>query len=172
MPEVHVHTDAECTAEQRHALMKVIADEVVKILSVRPEAVMVSIIETKPITRLGAEVAQVPAIRAARLQEIVTEIRRSFCDPAFSLKTLSRRLGISGRYLQTLLHETGANFTKRVLELRLQRARQMVLDPRHDGLKVAEIANLCGFNEVPYFNRCFRRRFGASPTQCRDRERA
>jgi AraC-like DNA-binding protein len=172
MPEVHVHTDAECTAEQRHALMKVITDEVVKILSVRPEAVMVSIIEAKLITREGAEIPQVPGIRAARLQEIVSEIRRSFSDPAFSPQTLSRRLGVSARYVQNRLRDTGANFTERVLELRLQRAHAMLTDPRHDRLKIGEIASLCGFNEVPYFNRCFRRRFKASPTQCRARERA
>ena len=58
-----------------------------------------------------------------------------------------------------------------MLELRLQRARAMVMDPRNDRLKVGEIASLCGFNEVPYFNRCFRRRFGASPTRYRSQER-
>ena len=35
----------------------------------------------------------------------------------------------------------------------------------HDTLKISDIAYACGFNEVSYFNRCFRRRFGASPTQ-------
>jgi AraC-like DNA-binding protein len=32
---------------------------------------------------------------------------------------------------------------------------------------VGEIAYACGFNEVSYFNRRFRRRFGVSPTQYR-----
>jgi transcriptional regulator GlxA family with amidase domain len=31
-------------------------------------------------------------------------------------------------------------------------------------IKVSEIASACGFNEIPYFNRCFRRHFDASPT--------
>jgi AraC-like DNA-binding protein len=34
-------------------------------------------------------------------------------------------------------------------------------------LKISDIAYACGFNEASYFNRCFRRRFGASPTQYR-----
>jgi transcriptional regulator GlxA family with amidase domain len=34
-------------------------------------------------------------------------------------------------------------------------------------MKVSDIALACGFNEVSYFNRCFRRRFGASPLQHR-----
>ena len=41
---------------------------------------------------------------------------------------------------------------------------------RHDALKVSDIALACGFNEIPDFNRCFRRRFGASPTQFRGGE--
>jgi AraC-like DNA-binding protein len=32
---------------------------------------------------------------------------------------------------------------------------------------VSDLAAACGFNEVSYFDRCFRRRFGASPTQYR-----
>jgi transcriptional regulator GlxA family with amidase domain len=50
-------------------------------------------------------------------------------------------------------------------ELRLQKARGLLADPRHDLLKVSDIALACGFNEVSYFNR----RFGASPTQHRGR---
>jgi AraC-like DNA-binding protein len=43
----------------------------------------------------------------------------------------------------------------------------MLADPRNDRLKVSDIALASGFSEVSYFNRCFRRRFGGSPTQYR-----
>ena len=59
------------------------------------------------------------------------------------------------------------SFTARVLELRLQKARMMLADHRNDRLKIDEVAFGCGFNEVSYFHRCFRRRFGASPAQYR-----
>jgi len=55
--------------------------------------------------------------------------------------------------VQKLLHDTGASFTERVLEQRLQQARRMLADRRNDRLKVSEIAMTCGFNEVSYFNR-------------------
>ena len=55
-----------------------------------------------------------------------------------------------------------------VLELRLQKSRAMLADARNNRRKVSDIALACGFNEVSYFNRCFRRRFGASPTQFRE----
>jgi transcriptional regulator GlxA family with amidase domain len=56
-----------------------------------------------------------------------------------------------------------------VLELRLQKSRAMLGDPKFDRLKIGEIAFACGFNEASYFNRCFRRRFGEAPMQVRGR---
>jgi AraC-like DNA-binding protein len=115
----------------------------------------------------AAELARVRGLRAARLQQIIAEIRANFSDPAFSTHTLAGKLGVTQRYVQRLLYETGSTFHDRVLELRLQRARAMLTDPRYDRLKVTEIAGACGFNEIPYFNRCFRRRFGDTPSRRR-----
>ena len=75
---------------------------------------------------------------------------------------MARDLGVSRRYTNTLLQETGRSLAERVLELRLQKARSMLASARHDRMKVSDIALACGFNEVSYFNRCFRRPFGAS----------
>jgi AraC-like DNA-binding protein len=117
--------------------------------------------------RDAAAIAGARGLRSARLQDILAEIRRGFADPAFTPWDVARRLGVTPRYVQKLLHEAGSSFTERVLELRLQKARAMLASSRYDRLRVSEIASTCGFNEVSYFNRCFRRRFGASPTQYR-----
>jgi AraC-like DNA-binding protein len=119
---------------------------------------------------LGARRDEIPCmrgLRAARLHEIIAEIRMGFAEPAFSAQSVARKVGVTTRYVQDLLQETGTSFTERVLELRLQRARAMLTDPRYDRLRVGEIASACGFNEIPHFNRCFRRRFGATPAQFR-----
>ena len=87
------------------------------------------------------------------------------CGAAFAPADVARKLGLSPRYVQDLLHGTGMSFTERVTELRLQRARAM-LRASHDA-KVIDIALACGFNDVSYFNRCFRRRFGAAPNEFR-----
>jgi len=117
--------------------------------------------------RDAAELARLRGRRAALLREIVAEIRAGFADEAFSAARVARKLGVSPRTVQDLLHGSGASFSERVIELRLQRARTMLASPRYDSLKVIEIAHACGFNEVSYFNRCFRRRFGDTPTQYR-----
>jgi AraC-like DNA-binding protein len=120
-------------------------------------------------SRDAAHTAQMRGVRAARTQEIIASIAAGAADPAFSAHGVAAELGLSVRYIQDLLQETGSSFSARVLEHRLQRARTMLAEPGNDGTKIAQIAHACGFNEVPYFNRCFRRRFGESPTDARAR---
>jgi AraC-like DNA-binding protein len=43
----------------------------------------------------------------------------------------------------------------------------MLTDRRFAGYKLIDIALTSGFNEVSHFNRSFRRRFGASPSDMR-----
>jgi AraC-like DNA-binding protein len=64
-----------------------------------------------------------------------------------------------------LLHEAGASFTVRLTELRLRKAAERLAHPG-DG-RISDIAFDCGFNDLSYFNRCFRRRFGLTPSAAR-----
>jgi len=118
-------------------------------------------------TRDAQELARMRGPRAARFEAILAAIRRGFSDPGFSVRDVAQRLGLTPRYVQNLLSETEASFSERVLECRLQKARRMLQSREGSRTKISDIAYSCGFNEVSYFNRCFRRRFGASPTQYR-----
>jgi AraC-like DNA-binding protein len=113
------------------------------------------------------EIGRTRGLRAARLHAIFAAIRLGFADPAFSVHAVAAELGLTPHYVQNLLSETEASFSERVLDLRLRKARSMLTDSRNNGMKIGDIAYACGFNEVSYFNRCFRRRFGASPSQFR-----
>jgi AraC-like DNA-binding protein len=119
-----------------------------------------------------AELARMRGLRAARVQAIIRCIEGRFSDPSLSLQTIAQVVGLSPRYINALLAETGLNFTDRVNELRLQKAQRMLEGPSSRHTKVSDIALSCGFNEVSYFNRCFRRRFGTTPTQYRGGEAA
>ncbi|MDX8510786.1 AraC family transcriptional regulator [Mesorhizobium captivum] len=115
----------------------------------------------------AAEIAAARGLRAARLREALAVIEARFADPTLSTDMVARAVGLSRRYLNTLLLESGRTFAERVLELRLQKACAMLSDIRKDATKVSDIALAAGFNDVSYFNRRFRARFGASPTQYR-----
>ncbi|OAF08674.1 AraC family transcriptional regulator [Bradyrhizobium neotropicale] len=114
-----------------------------------------------------AEIAAERGLRAARQRELIAIIEKRFAEPSLSITTIADALNLSRRYVSDLLLESGATFSERVLELRLQKARAMLSDVRYDDTKVSDIAFACGFNEVTYFNRRFRGRLGCSPTQYR-----
>ena len=118
-------------------------------------------------TQPDDDLAGARGVRAARLAAISEKIREQFSNPGFSAQRVAQDLGLSVRYVHELLHETGANFGERVMELRLQKTRLMLSDRRYDHLRISEIALQCGFNDISYFNRSFRRRFGCTPVSAR-----
>lgn len=117
----------------------------------------------------AADQARMRGLRAARYADARRLIARDFADPGFSVERIAAATGLSTSYVQKLLSEGGQSFTERVLELRLNKARAMLADRRNDQLKVGEIALACGFNDISYFNRSFRRRFGSAPNDFRSR---
>jgi AraC-like DNA-binding protein len=69
--------------------------------------------------------------------------------------------------VRKLFEEEGTTFTEFVLESRLAQALQMLSDPRLAGRTISSIAFSLGFGDLSYFNRTFRRRFGAAPSEMR-----
>ncbi len=118
------------------------------------------------------EAAEPPGVRAARRAAILREIEGRKSDLELSAATVARRLGITPRYVHLLLEETGRSFTHHVLEKRLDKAAALLRSPLWRTRKIAEIAAQAGFNDLSYFNRAFRRRFGATPSDLREAARS
>jgi AraC-like DNA-binding protein len=115
----------------------------------------------------ASEIIAERGLKAARVSAIMSSIARHFSDPNLDLDRLAGHLGLSRRYVQRLLNETGKSFTEHVTERRLQRAHAMLTDPRFGYLRIIDIALAAGFNDISHFNRMFRRRFGDTPTGVR-----
>ena len=105
--------------------------------------------------------------RHARLSAILRTIESQSDDPDLSAAAVAALLGITPRYVHLLLEGTGKSFTHHVLERRLERAAVLLRDPQWGHRKVADIAAEAGFTDLSYFNRAFRRRFGATPSAIR-----
>jgi AraC-like DNA-binding protein len=106
-------------------------------------------------------------LRAVRLKAVLMILERRFTEPGFSAQRLAAAAGLSERYVNELLYEAGASFTMRLNELRLRRAAELLT--RATAGRISDIAFDCGFNDLSYFNRCFRRRFGLTPSAARGR---
>jgi AraC-like DNA-binding protein len=82
-----------------------------------------------------------------------------------SLTELARQLHCSERHFSRLFREEfGVPFHARQIELRLQRARQLLADP---GAKIVNVANLTGYRHLGLFNAIFKKRFGLTPVEWR-----
>jgi AraC-like DNA-binding protein len=109
----------------------------------------------------------VGGLRGARIASVINQINESFADQQFSTRVVAEKLGLSVRYVQDLLQGSGLSITDRIMQLRLDKARRMLTEDRQCTLKISEVAGACGFNELSYFHRSFRRRFGVSPAKFR-----
>jgi AraC-like DNA-binding protein len=118
-------------------------------------------------TPAAAHAAQGGGLRAARLHAIKQDIAVQLREPGLSVTALADRHGCTERFIQRLFETEGTTFTEYVLTQRLARARRMVSDPRRHGDKISAVAYDCGFGDVSYFNRVFRRAFGATPSDIR-----
>ena len=117
--------------------------------------------------REAEEIANGRGVRAARLRAVTDDIRTRI-EFGRSLGDVAGRHGLSARYVRMLFESEGISMTEFVLEERLRRARSMLLSLHFAERRIAEIAYEVGFNDVSYFNRTFRRRFGQSPGEVRE----
>jgi AraC-like DNA-binding protein len=117
-------------------------------------------------TRDATEIAKGRGVRAARRiikEDIATQLDRA----DLSVATIAARHRIKPRWIWRLFEREGTTFTEYVLAQRLARAHRLLADPRYAGQKISTIAFNVGFGDLSYFNRAFRRRYGAAPSELR-----
>jgi AraC-like DNA-binding protein len=120
-------------------------------------------------TRDAADRTRGRGLRAARLQAIKADIFNHLASESLGVTAVAKRAGVTPRYVQLLFESEGTTFSEYVLDRRLRRAYRMLTDQRYAHHRVADIAYHSGFGDLSYFNRAFRRRYGASPTEIRTR---
>ncbi len=115
----------------------------------------------------GAAIANDGGVRAARLSALKADILGNLTSPDLTVCEVARRQGVTPRYIHMLFESEGVTFSEFVCEARLRLAYGMLLDPRFVDRNIMTIAFAAGFGDLSYFNRCFRRRFGAAPSEVR-----
>jgi AraC-like DNA-binding protein len=118
-------------------------------------------------TRDAAVLAKGRGLAAVRLHAIKRFVAENLGDGGLTVGTVAARFRVTPRYVQRLFEREGTTFSEFLLNQRLAHTHRMLADPHYAGWRVSAIALEAGFGDVSYFNRCFRRRFGASPTEFR-----
>ena len=97
-----------------------------------------------------------------KLVEAISLMEANIEEP-MSLDELSRHVGLSRRQLERLFQKhVRCVPTRYYLELRLARARQLLLQTTRP---IVDIAFACGFVSAPHFSKCYRDRYGVPPRE-------
>ncbi|WP_439509213.1 helix-turn-helix domain-containing protein [Marinimicrobium koreense] len=104
-----------------------------------------------------------------RVEALMTE-RRPYLDSTVSLESLARQLSLPERTLSRILNQHfGKNFFEFINGYRVERAKQLLIDPDHSARTILEIMADAGFTSKSTFNAIFKKHVGQTPSQYRKR---
>lgn len=107
------------------------------------------------------------SIAAARLKLVQRDILERLSDHDLNIEAVARRQGVTVRYVQRLFENAGTTFSDFVREQRLEQAYRLLRERDRASSTITTIAYDAGFSEVSSFNRAFRKRFDATPSEIR-----
>lgn len=95
-------------------------------------------------------------------------INSNYSDGSLSIKDISEHVHLSSSYLCTVFKtETGQTLNQYLTNFRIEKAKQMLADPRN---KINEIAAQVGYSDCNYFGKTFKKVVGLSPSEYREKE--
>jgi AraC-like DNA-binding protein len=115
----------------------------------------------------GAGLARIRGVQAARLEAIRADITAHLGEGDLNAAAVATRNGVTLRYLQKLFEIDGTSFSEFVISHRLANAYRMLTNPLHSRHPITNIVYEVGFNDLSYFNRAFRQRYGSTPSEVR-----
>jgi AraC-like DNA-binding protein len=116
-------------------------------------------------TRDGQAIEEGRGIAAARLRAIMTDISAHLRNGDLSVAEVARRHRVTPRYIHKLFENEGLTFSSFVLSQRLSHAYRILSDPHLAERNISSVAFDVGFGDLSYFNRAFRQRYAATPSE-------
>jgi AraC-like DNA-binding protein len=117
-----------------------------------------------------ADEASERSLATARFAAIKSYVASNLGNPGLSIGDVAHRHHLSPRQVQRLFERSGMTFSEYVQRERLSRVYLGLTDPAAASKSIGDIVLDCGFGDISHFNRAFRRRYGASPSEIRQFE--
>lgn len=106
---------------------------------------------------------------AKAVEDIINGIEKHFSDPEFKVKSLLSSSAYADDYIRSIFKEqTGMTPNQMLSESRLNNAKNLILNSKTD-IPVSDIALSSGFDDLAYFSKAFKKRFGMSPTEYKNK---
>lgn len=94
-------------------------------------------------------------------------IAKNYMNETLSVKDISSYVFLSTSYVCTFFkNETGQTLNQYLTEYRMERAKQLLCDPRY---KITEISSRVGYSDGNYFGKSFKKYSGYSPSEFREK---
>jgi two-component system response regulator YesN len=112
------------------------------------------------------ELEQPAQIQNLLVRNAVRYIEEKYANP-FTLKRMAEELFVSPNYLCDLFkRHTGRNITEYLTDYRLRQAEKYL---KQVACKVTDISKLVGYSDAKYFSTAFKKKFGMTPLEYRNR---
>ncbi len=97
------------------------------------------------------------------LKRVMTYIEDQLAEPGLSVDDICEAIGLSRTQLYRKMRAlTSLSVGDIIREIRLKRAQQLLHDKKFN---INEIAYMTGFSDPDYFRKCFKAKFGISPSE-------
>ncbi|RCX20590.1 two-component system response regulator YesN [Fontibacillus phaseoli] len=117
-------------------------------------------------TRLAGEISRRRSRENRLIGEIITYIDHHYRSE-LSLQDIASHFYVSREYVsRKFKQEFGINFSDYLTNYRIDKAKVLMLNP---DLKVQQIAEMVGFNDVKYFSKVFKKQEGMTPREYRNK---
>jgi AraC-like DNA-binding protein len=115
---------------------------------------------------MDSEVQSATGVSIGVRQAVLRMIERRLTDPELSVGALAQALCVSRRTVQRVFTGARGSASTYILHRRLQMAAERLAGGAR-GETITGIALACGFADAAHFARCFRARFGRTPSAFR-----
>ncbi len=113
------------------------------------------------------EEAQQSAPENPTIAQIKDYIGKNYQNDLLSVKDISSHVFLSVSYVCTYFkNETGQTLNQYLTEYRMERAKELLQDPRY---KIADISSKVGYSDGNYFGKSFKKYSGLSPSEYREK---
>ncbi|GAB7528614.1 AraC family transcriptional regulator [Pseudomonas sp. 3A(2025)] len=110
---------------------------------------------------------RINALGASYLLAAKQCILKQLADPELSCERVAAQIGVSTRHLARLFALEDTQPHRFILQMRLQRAFQLLNRGQDKGLDIAEVAYRHGFSSQAHFARAFKAHYGRTPSEVR-----
>ena len=92
---------------------------------------------------------------------------QKYMNETLSVKDISDHVFLSTSYVCTFFkNETGQTLNQYLTEYRMEKAKQLLSDPRY---KITDISSRVGYSDGNYFGKSFKKYTGFSPSEYREK---